>query len=123
MSTHESQTLGRRIHEALILATLDRLPMHGYQIALEIEQRSGGYFSFNHGTLYPILHKLEAEGMLVSDWSGPREGRARKEYAVTEAGRAHLQELTRDWRVLERELNSVLGNRGSQDEQVRTSAA
>src|SRR5690554_4061692 len=60
----DSQAFGRKIHELLLLQELDRAPRHGYQVVLEIEARSGGYFQFSHGTLYPILHRLEKEGLV-----------------------------------------------------------
>ncbi len=95
-------TLSRRINELLVLAVLEAAPAHGYQIALSVEERSGGLFVFQHGTLYPILHRLEAEAKLRGEWHG--EGRRRKTYHITAAGRATLQagaaELEEQFRVL-----------------------
>lgn len=122
-SPFDSQSLGRRVNELLILSELRRAPMHGYQIALEIEQRSDGYFPFNHGTLYPILHRLEKEGRIAGSWTDPEEGRARKEYGLTEAGRTYLSELLEGWRVLGSRLDPFLNAGGTGDEQVRTGAA
>ena len=120
--TFDSQSIGRRVNELLILAELERMPMHGYQIALEIEERSGGYFPFNHGTLYPILHRLEKEGLIVGSWSDPSKGRARKQYAPTAAGRTHLAALIRDWETLRSQVGAF-ANRGGSDEQVQAGAA
>lgn len=120
---YDSQGLGRRVNELLLLSALRRRPMHGYQVALEIDERSDGYFSFNHGTLYPILHKLEKDGLIAGRWSDPGEGRPRKEYAVTEAGRTYLNESAREWRTLEAQLGRFLDEEESDDEQVRTGAA
>ena len=83
-------TLSRRINELLVLAVLEAGPAHGYQIALSVEERTGGVFAFQHGTLYPILHRLEAEGQLRGEWHG--EGRRRKTYRLTAAGRKTLKE-------------------------------
>lgn len=95
-------TLSKRINELLVLAVLERGPAHGYQIALSVEQRTGGAFSFQHGTLYPILHRLETDGHVRGTWGG--EGRRRKTYELTDAGRAELAEgaaeLERQFRVL-----------------------
>ena len=95
-------TLSKRINELLVLAVLERGPAHGYQIALSVEERTGGAFSFQHGTLYPILHRLEAEGRVRGQWGG--EGRKRKTYEITSAGRAELEagaaELERQFRAL-----------------------
>ena len=95
-------SLSKRINELLVLAVLERGPAHGYQIALSVEERTGGAFSFQHGTLYPILHRLETAGSVRGKWGG--EGRRRKTYALTDAGRAELAagaaELERQFRVL-----------------------
>ena len=68
------QALPRACNEALILACLAGEPRHGYQIVLDLEARSGGAFRLKHGTLYPILHRLEQEGFIEGAWSdeGPR---------------------------------------------------
>src|SRR5690554_1993809 len=101
----DSQGLGRRGNELLRLGVLREGALHGYQAALEIEQRSGGYFRFNHGTLYPILHRLEQDGFVAGGWTDPEEGRPRKEYTLTEAGRTYLSELEAMWHVLGAHLN------------------
>ncbi len=67
---------------------------HGYQLALEIDERSGGAFRFQHGTLYPILHRLESEGLIRGDWEERSSRRRRKSYRLTAAGRRHLKERT-----------------------------
>lgn len=119
----DSQSLGRRINELLILHELTRSTMHGYQIALEIEERSGGYFPFSHGTLYPILHRLEKEGLIAGQWTDPEQGRPRKEYAVTEAGRTHLSDLVAGWDELRSRVEAFLEPGEAADGAVRTGAA
>jgi len=83
------QTLPKVCNEALILSVLGSGPRHGYEIALETEARSGGAFPFRHGTLYPHLHRLEADGLIAGEWSdeGPRG--KRRSYVLTAAGRAY----------------------------------
>lgn len=115
----ESQNLTRSLNEVLILGTLQAGPRHGYQIALEIEERSGGYFALNHGTLYPILHQLEKEGLIVGEWDDGRSRRRRKEYALTPAGRARLRDRTLEWGRLGERLSAFL----VESAQVRTGAA
>lgn len=97
------QNLARGCHEMLILATLCDGPRHGYQIALDIEERSRGRFTFRHGTLYPILHELEKEGWIDGSWTRS-EGRRRKEYRLTDDGRHRLANRTDAWRALHRHL-------------------
>jgi len=82
--------LSKRINELLVLAVIDEDGSHGYQIALRVEQRTAGRFTFQHGTLYPILHRLEKAGLVKGDWSDG--GRRRKTYRLTSAGGERLQE-------------------------------
>jgi PadR family transcriptional regulator PadR len=105
----ETQNLARSCHEALILATLAEGPRHGYQLALEIEEHSEGAFRFNHGTLYPILHKLESGGLIEGSWAEPAGKRKRRQYALTETGREHLQELRGAWSAYFESLFNVIG--------------
>ena len=115
MTTFEldPQNLARSCHEALILASLAEGPRHGYQLALEIEERSGGSFRFNHGTLYPILHKLESRGSIEGTWAEPEGKRKRRQYALTDAGRTHLENLRSAWAAYFDSLFKVIGRSGS----------
>ncbi len=105
----EIQSLARNCHEALLLALLAGGPHHGYQLALELEQRSGGAFRFNHGTLYPILHKLEQEGLIQGDWLDEETKRKRKRYSLTAAGRRRLAGQIESWRGFFFNFFSVIG--------------
>lgn len=91
MTTEEFDVQGfaRGINELLILSTLRDGAKHGYQIAIDVEEESNGLFCFRHGTLYPILHRLEDEGFIEGSWSKV-EGRRRKVYALTRTGERHL---------------------------------
>jgi PadR family transcriptional regulator PadR len=84
------QAFARGIHELLVLALLRDGARHGYQIALDLAERSGGLFDLKHGTLYPILHRLEADGRIAGSWTRGR--RARKVYRLTAHGRRALEE-------------------------------
>jgi len=84
------QGFARDINELLILSSLRAGAKHGYQIALDVETDSNGLFRFQHGTLYPILHRLEEDGLIQGSWS--REGgRRRKVYALTRRGEGRIQ--------------------------------
>ena len=109
----ETQNLARSCHEALILGTLADGPRHGYQLALEIEERSEGSFRFNHGTLYPILHKLEAHGYISGSWSEPEGKRKRRQYALTADGRDYLDRLRAAWKAYFDALFKVVGRSDS----------
>jgi DNA-binding PadR family transcriptional regulator len=80
--------LSKRVNELLVLGVLGDGHAHGYQIALRVVERTGGRFSFQHGTLYPILHRLEKVGRVAGVWEDV--GRRRKTYRITAAGRISL---------------------------------
>jgi len=109
----ETQNLARSCHEALILAALADGPRHGYQLALEIEDRSEGAFRFNHGTLYPILHKLESNGFISGSWAEPEGKRKRRQYELTDEGRRHSGRLRDAWVAYFESLFNVIGRNGS----------
>ena len=82
----------------MVLKTLETLgPLHGYGIARRIEQTSGDRLAVNYGTLYPALLKLEQEGFISSEWGVSDNHRKAKYYALTRAGRKHLQSEARQW--------------------------
>ena len=70
----------------MVLKTLDVLgPLHGYGIARRIEQISGDLLSVNQGTLYPVLLKLEQQGVISSEW-GSSENNRRARFESADAG-------------------------------------
>lgn len=118
----EPQSLAKQLHEALILGVLADGPRHGYQLALEIEARSEGFFRFNHGTLYPILHQLEKEGLLAGTWSEEGSRRRRKRYALTRHGRERAERQREAWREFARRLLGILDRPDSSPETLSTEA-
>ena len=109
VSPLDSANLARACNEALVLSCLESEPMHGYQIANHIAERGGGHFRFKHGTLYPILHRLEKDGLIKGQWSdeGPR-GR-RKAYVITRKGRGFTQRQKGAWVEFIRRFSEVVG--------------
>lgn len=93
----------------LILKLLDRKPMYGYEMIKEMENTSGGVFQFKEGTLYPILHSLELDGMLEGYWSEAQGNRQRKYYRLTERGRSQLEEKRQEWVVFRSAVEQILG--------------
>ena len=82
----------------MVLKTLDVLgPLHGYGIARRIEQISGDLLAVNQGTLYPVLLKLEQEGVITSEWGASENNRRARFYRLTREGRKQLQVETHDW--------------------------
>jgi PadR family transcriptional regulator, regulatory protein PadR len=92
----------------LILESLAQEAGHGYRIAQKIKERSQGVLDFKEGTLYPALHKLESEGM-VESYESVENGRARRHYRITRAGRGMLAKDRAEWRLLSRAVGSILG--------------
>ena len=82
----------------MVLKTLNLLgPQHGYGIARRIEQTSENLLSINHGTLYPVLLKLEQEGSIASEWGVSDNNRKAKFYSITRAGKKELADEEREW--------------------------
>lgn len=81
----------------LILAILARGEIYGYQIIQTVTQLSGGTLDWAEGMLYPVLHRLEKEGFIQSQWKFSDNGRKRKYYRLTELGRAELEKERQEW--------------------------
>jgi len=82
----------------MVLRTLDVLgPQHGYGIARRIEQISDDVLAVNHGTLYPVLLRLEQEGAIASEWGTSENNRRAKFYRITRTGRKTLEAERRHW--------------------------
>jgi PadR family transcriptional regulator, regulatory protein PadR len=92
--------------EGLVLAVLDRGPLHGYAIAAELRERSDGILEVPEGTLYPVLHKLEKEGLIGSRWEVVN-GRRRRVYVASPAAGRAVRERLEGWRRLSSAIDSV----------------
>lgn len=93
----ETQARKNGSAELLILAQLEARDRHGYEIAMQIERRSGGAVSFQAASLYPVLYRLEREGLVVGRWVEAPGQRRRRYYRLTATGRKQLAEHRRDW--------------------------
>jgi PadR family transcriptional regulator, regulatory protein PadR len=83
--------------EMLILKTLALEPMHGYGVALRIEQVSEGVFRVNPGSLLPALARMERAGRVKSEWRLSENNRRAKFYMLTARGRKALAEESETW--------------------------
>jgi len=83
--------------DMLILKTLALEPLHGYGIALRIEQISRGVFRVNPGSLFPAFRRLEREGWIKPQWRPTENNRRAKYYELTERGRKQLKSETGEW--------------------------
>ena len=83
--------------EMLVLKTLALESMHGYGIALRIEQVSDGVFRVNPGSLLPALSRMERAGRIRGEWRSTENNRRAKYYTLTSAGRKALEQECRQW--------------------------
>jgi PadR family transcriptional regulator, regulatory protein PadR len=83
--------------DMLILKTLALESMHGYGIAVRIEQMSKGVFKVNAGSLFVAVQRLQRAGLIRSEWKASENNRRAKYYALTEPGRKRLNSEARDW--------------------------
>jgi len=83
--------------DMLILKTLALEPMHGYGIAVRLEQMSKGVFRLNAGSLFVAFQRLQRDGLISSEWKATENSRRAKYYALTEQGRKRLNSETREW--------------------------
>jgi PadR family transcriptional regulator, regulatory protein PadR len=85
--------------ELLILAQLEVRARHGYEIGREIERRSAGKVTFQIASLYPILYRMERDGLIAGQWLEAPGQRRRRFYKLSPAGRKRLDEQRRSWGV------------------------
>jgi transcriptional regulator len=83
--------------DMLILKTLALEPIHGYGVAVRIEQVSRGVFRVNAGSLFVAFQRLKREGLIKSEWRATENNRRAKYYSLTEQGRRQLSSETREW--------------------------
>ena len=93
--------------DLLLLAVVQADPAHGYAIAEALRTRSGGAFDLPEGTLYPALHRLEADRLLSSRWSQVN-GRRRRVYALTKKGQRALTNRHHEWMEFARAVHAVV---------------
>ncbi len=103
----DSQFTGSAV-EMLILEVASEGATYGYEVAQTVANRSRGYFELKEGSLYPALHRLERQKLLRAFWR-EADGRRRKYYELTEAGRAELAARKKSWISFAAGVNGVLG--------------
>lgn len=83
--------------QLLILCALAREPSYGYELVRRINELANGVFEWQEGTIYPVLHRLEKEKLVRSQWQDAPSGRERKYYYLTASGRAAMSEDVKQW--------------------------
>lgn len=110
------QQLLKGLIDPIILSIINRLPMHGYQIAKEMEQRTAGYLKMKGGTVYPSLMRLERKGLVTSRWEQTSEQKGRRCYQITERGRQFLADRLSDWQKFYMAINKLTQEANSHSE-------
>ncbi len=96
--------------DLLILKALQHEPMHGFGVALRIQQMSKEMLTVEQGSLYPALYRLEDQGWIKSEWGVSENNRKAKFYSLTTSGKKQLQTEQQSWAKLSTAINLVLGN-------------
>ena len=104
----EKGLLGGSI-QLMLLALLSEKDFYGYQIIKELEKRSESVFQLKEGTLYPVLHRMQNQGLLNSYDQDTENGKRRKYYRITEKGRKQLVSEKEEWRSFTASVNRVIG--------------
>jgi DNA-binding PadR family transcriptional regulator len=94
-----------------ILSILKDGPSHGYAIYSEIARRSNNVLRFKQGTVYPLLHILEQDGLIASEWRemAPGNKRRRRVYTITDKGLRELDERLQAWQVFSQAMIDLTG--------------
>ena len=94
--------------DLLILQALRRGPAHGYTISRWIRERTDGVLAAEDAALYQALHRLEARGLIASEWGVSENNRRAKYYSLTPAGRRHLRQEVSMWRRYAAAMGKVI---------------
>lgn len=94
--------------DLLLLSVLSNGPAHGYAIMESLRARSEDVFDLPEGTVYPALHRLEAQGLLSSSWSEDT-GRRKRVYQLTPKGQQALNTRQAEWLKFSKAVNATVG--------------
>ena len=92
----------------LVLKLLDEGDMYGYQIIEELAKRSENAFRLKTGTIYPLLHSLEKDKLIMSYDEKADNMRVRKYYKLTSKGRGFLQKAQAEWQEYTKAVTLVM---------------
>ena len=95
--------------DLLILSLVEHEARHGYELCKLIESRSAGVITFHAASLYPLLYKLEARGLIAGRWVEKAGQRRRRYYRLTAAGRQVLADQRRNWKEFIRAITLIGG--------------
>lgn len=121
MELKYEQQMKKGVLEILVLRLLDREEKYGYQLISELKERSQGMFLLKEGTLYPILYRMEDDGLVTNRWSEPKGKEvSRKYYAITSKGRDTLAEAIELWKRFSENVDRILeGEKDFRGEEIK----
>jgi PadR family transcriptional regulator len=93
--------------ELLVLSLVEHRARHGYEIGKLIETRSRGALTFNVASLYPLLYRLEARGLIEGRWVEKASQRRRRHYRITAEGRRMLRMQQSAWEAFVEAMRRV----------------
>lgn len=109
MNVRYERQLKKGVSEIIVLKMIAREPTYGYQLLSDIDRMSDGLFKMKEGTLYPILYRLEDDGMIRSEWSIPKDKDvSKKYYVITPQGEETLRELIALWNKFDHVVGQML---------------
>jgi PadR family transcriptional regulator PadR len=91
----------------LVLAILSEGESYGYAIIKRVDGLSGGQLRWTDGMLYPVLHRLERNGLVKARWGQSESGRRRNYYRLTDQGSEELANQQRQWQVVNKTLRAT----------------
>ena len=83
--------------DLLVLKAVSLGQLHGYGVLLRVQQITGEALTIEQGALYPALYRLEAQGLLATEWGVSENNRRAKYYSLTPSGRKRLREEEAEW--------------------------
>ena len=109
MNDKYERQMKKGVLDMLVLKLLSSESKYGYQIIRELKEKSEKTFQLKDGTLYPILYRLEDDGLVVSKWStASGKQTARKYYEITENGQAALEEIQDVWKRISDGISKIM---------------
>jgi PadR family transcriptional regulator PadR len=109
-----SSSFNQRSVDLLILRALQhRSPSHGYTVSRFVHERSDGTLALEDAALYQALHRLEARGLVESEWGTSENNRRAKFYRLTPGGKARLRRDASSWRKYAEAMFRVLDDGGT----------
>ena len=93
----------------LILALLETAPRHGYELSKRLDQQSEGVVHVHASSLYPLLYRLEQDGLIKGRWVEQAGQRRRRYYQITAEGKRQLARQRREWMDFVRAIGNVAG--------------